>query len=336
MVSVRISFNPENGQIEIGTNRERAKKGKGIHGKNPIISDYVVLDLETTDKDVYSACILQVGMLRVRDGKIVDQYSTYVDPEMEIPEETTAYNGITNSMVENAPLIEDVLPGISKFIGDDVIVGHNINRFDLNLLYDMFLENDLPPLSNNFIDTLDFSKRFFPKEKFPGLVNYQLGTLIEYFNLPTGAFHDALKDCYHNYNFYEFAKDYLQENNLIDEINKSKRQNTHFGTKAKDILPTVTEYDVTHPVYGKCFVFTGDFNNCSRSDAILFVKNHGGDCSDSVSRKVDYLVLGDLSNIKSVKDGKSTKQKKAEELIQKGDDIQIITEKEFIEMSGIL
>lgn len=101
---------------------------------------------------------------------------------------------------------------------------------------------------------------------------------------------------------------------------------------AKDIFPQTDSFDETHPLYNKNCVFTGILEKMDRKHAMQLVVNVGGKCQDSVTSATNYLILGNNDYCHSIKDGKSTKQKKAEALKLKGNDIEIIPEDVFYEM----
>jgi DNA polymerase III epsilon subunit family exonuclease len=106
----------------LGT-KEGRKLTKYVH-------DYVVYDLETTGISSDNDSIVEIGAVRVRDGQVVDEYKIFVNPECHIPAEVSNINGITDDMVKDAPVMADVLPDFMDFIGDDILVGHNIRYFD--------------------------------------------------------------------------------------------------------------------------------------------------------------------------------------------------------------
>ena len=100
----------------------------------------------------------------------------------------------------------------------------------------------------------------------------------------------------------------------------------------KDIQPTTDEIDEDSPFFGKVFVFTGVLDRMLRKDAAQLVVNRGGLCGDNITKKTNYLVLGCNDYCSTIKDGKSSKQKKAEQLKLEGNDIEIISENIFYEM----
>ena len=91
-----------------------------------MIKDFVAIDLETTGLSPYDNKIIELGAVRYRDGKPVDQYNTLINPGVHIPERITEITGIDDDMVSKAPYIDDELDRIMEFIGNDVILGHNV------------------------------------------------------------------------------------------------------------------------------------------------------------------------------------------------------------------
>lgn len=167
---------------------EREHKGTRI---STHIDDYCVVDLETTGIFLTSAQIIEVSAIRVRNNQVVDEYSQLVNPGCHIPEAATKVNNITDDMVKDAPMIEDVIDSFLSFIGDDLLLGYNIARFDLNLLYDICLELRSSFLSNNYIDLL-----YSAKNCLKDISDHRLNTICSHYNLDTLGEHRALKDCY--------------------------------------------------------------------------------------------------------------------------------------------
>ena len=106
------------------------QKGKSLLN---LPKDYCVVDLETTGLDSEYDEILELAAIRVRNNQVVDTYSQLVKPEEEIDEFIQRLTGITNEMIANAENIEITLPKFLAFVGDDILVGHNVN-FDINPL----------------------------------------------------------------------------------------------------------------------------------------------------------------------------------------------------------
>lgn len=162
------------------------------------VPDYVVFDLETTGISPARDRVVEISAVKVRGGKVVDSFTTLVNPGMHISEGASRVNGITDEMVADAPDFSVALADFLRFAGGDVLVGHNIVRFDLK-----FLRRDMEhyfgrPLPNDYIDTLPLSR-----EVLPGLAHHRLVDLASYYQISTRGAHRALADSLMNQQVYE-------------------------------------------------------------------------------------------------------------------------------------
>lgn len=162
---------------------------------NIYISNYCVLDLETTGLSCIKNEIIEVGILKVRNDEIVEKYSRLVKPKAKVSKKITEITGITNVMLDNMPSIEDIIIEILQFIGDDVIIGHNI-LFDLGFISSV-IEMDLP---NEYLDTVYLSKNTYPELK-----RYRLSDLTNYLGIYTNT-HRAIDDCIATKELYDDIK----------------------------------------------------------------------------------------------------------------------------------
>ena len=150
----------------------RELKGKSLI---EIPNKYIAFDIETTGLDSMYDEIIEIGAIKIEDGKEIETFSTLIKPEYEIDEFITELTGITNEMVMDAPKIGEVLPKFMDFIKDSVILGHNIN-FDINFIYDNLINEDMKPITNDFVDTLRLSRRLLPELK-----HHRLSDLANYY-----------------------------------------------------------------------------------------------------------------------------------------------------------
>ena len=150
---------------------------------------FCVLDLETTGGDPGSDTITEIGAIKVRGGESDGTFQTLVNPGRAIPPTVTVLTGITEMMVMAAPRIESVLASLLTFIGDSVIVGHNV-RFDMGFLQAALERDERPRLSNRTVDTVALARRLVRDE----VPNCRLGTLAARFRLPHQPSHRALDD----------------------------------------------------------------------------------------------------------------------------------------------
>lgn len=121
--------------------------------------EFVVIDLETTGLSYKKgARITDICAYKIKDNKYESKFVTLVNPGISIPEDIVEMTGINDTMVKWAPNIYDVLPKLKDFIGDSVIVGHNV-AFDWNrFLLPIFKDKVFKDLENKTICTLKLSK----------------------------------------------------------------------------------------------------------------------------------------------------------------------------------
>lgn len=180
-------------------------KEKGLNLRVSI-SDYTVIDLETTGRNSQTCEIIELAAVRVRNSEIVDQFTSLVKPQKRIPSDVTNITGITNEMVQNAPSCSEILKEYLDFIGNDIVIGHNIRTFDCKILGRLAEELLHIPFVNNQIDTVYFARYCDISPE-----NYKLTTLSAYFNIPHSNAHRALGDCIANQKVYEAMKPLLTD-----------------------------------------------------------------------------------------------------------------------------
>ena len=150
---------------------------------------FCVIDLETTGGSATDCGITEIGAVKLRGGECLGTFQTLVNPGRAIPPQITILTGITHAMVMPAPRIEAVLPSLLEFIGDAVIVGHNV-RFDLSFLQAALERDQRPKLTNRAVDTVALARRLVRDE----VPNCKLGTLAERLRLEHRPNHRALDD----------------------------------------------------------------------------------------------------------------------------------------------
>ena len=150
---------------------------------------FCVIDIETTGGSPTGCGITEIGALRFRGGELDGTFHTLVNPHQEIPAFITVLTGITQAMVIEAPPVEQALPALIEFIGEAVVVGHNV-RFDLSFLNAAAERLGYGRLANRSVDTLALARRLVRSE----LRDLRLGTLAAFFGSPTTPNHRALED----------------------------------------------------------------------------------------------------------------------------------------------
>ena len=152
-----------------------------------IDTTYCVLDLETTGFSFRTEKITEVGIMKVKNGEVIDEFSCFVNPEKPIPQRVVEVTNITDDMVKDAETIDKVMPKILEFVGDSVLVAHN-EDFDIGFLkYNA--KNLGLSLENTYLDTLRLAKDLFPDYK-----KYKLGKIAENLGIKVEVAHRALDD----------------------------------------------------------------------------------------------------------------------------------------------
>lgn len=305
----------------MGVETKRTHKGKSLV---LFPEDYTVVDIETTGFDPMFDEIIEVAGIKYRGRNEVGRFQSLVKPDDGIPDYITALTGITNEMVADAPGIEDVLPRFLEFIGEDIVVGHNVH-FDVNFIYDYAEDFELKPFSNDLVDTLRLSRRLYPE-----LQSHKLSALAAHFGVEPDGEHRALADCVTTQKCLSAMDAYAAQNGGIPESAEDL-----YRKLSKTIVAETSDFDPDSLIYGRTFAFTGKLERMTRKEAMQAVVNAGGHCTDGVVADTNYLVLGNNDYCKAIKDGKSAKQKKAEKMKLNGADIESISESVFCDMLGV-
>ncbi len=294
-------------------------------GNNLILlpDEYVILDLETTGLFPDLDEIIEICCLKIKDDTIISKYSTLVKPNDEILPFITKLTGITNEMVKNSPKLKNVLPKLIEFIGDSYVIGYNVN-FDINFIYDNTFHILKKHFKNDFIDIMRFARKLYPNLK-----DHRLNTVCEYLKIDLSNHHRAEFDCLMVLECIKSIREYITKNNIdYIELFKYKSPEQRLST----LTPNTQEFDETHILYNSHCVFTGKLEKMERIKAMQKVIDFGGICDKSVTKNTNFLIVGSLKYSSSVKNNKSKKIVKAEELIEKGQDLTIISEEVFYDI----
>ncbi len=152
-----------------------------------IDTEYIVLDIETTGFSAVNDKITEFGMMKVKNGEVIDQFESFVNPEVHISERITEVTHITDDMVKDAPKIDEIMPKVLEFIGDRPIVAHNAN-FDMGFIkYNAKLLGF--DMNNVVIDTLQISRDLHPE-----FTRHKLGIIADNLGIVVENAHRALDD----------------------------------------------------------------------------------------------------------------------------------------------
>lgn len=300
---------------------------------------YVALDVETAND--FRGSICSIGLVKFQDGTIVDTYYTLINPETSFDTFNISIHGIKPEDVADAPTFPEVRQDIVDFIGSDIVVCH-FAQFDMGALNDVYNKYQL-----DYDDIKYICSYRLAKVAMPGQLNYKLKNLSKTLNIQLDH-HNALSDAKASglildhllsSNSFSDLKDFLKEyrydkTGLLGQRGFNRKKDPRY----KDNLiytPTEEEkaaMDPDHYFYGLYFCFTGKLERMTRKEANKAVALVGGIPEKGVTNHTNILVVGEQDWRVVGLEGLSSKMKKAQSLLEKGHDVEIMTENDFIKL----
>lgn len=198
-----------------------------VNPKGQSLDDtYVVFDLETTGFSAKSDRIIEIGAVKVQTGKIIDRFSTFVNPEIPIPFRIEQLTSINDNMVINAPKIEEVLPKFMEFCKDCVMVAHNAD-FDMSFI-SANCERQGLPCDFTIIDTVAMSRYLII-----GLGRYKLDSVAKALGIVLDHHHRAVDDAECTALIFLKLCDMLRDKGIdnLDQVNEEGKQSTNLINK---------------------------------------------------------------------------------------------------------
>ena len=204
-----------------------------VNSKGQLLSDtYVVFDLETTGFSSIKDKIIEIGAVKVENGKITDRFSTFVNPKIPIPFEITKLTSITDEMVMKAPDIETVLPDFLAFVGNATLVAHNA-AFDVGFIEQNCRYQDITP-DFTYVDTVAMARILLPT-----LAKYKLNVVANALHISLENHHRAVDDAGATAEIFVKFVEMLYERGIYDLTKLN-----HFGAQSKDMVKKLPSYHV--------------------------------------------------------------------------------------------
>lgn len=154
---------------------------------NPL-SNYVIVDLETTDKNKNTCGIVEIAAVKVKNNEIVDRIQSLINPHMKITKEAEKVHHISPADVKDAPMIEEFWQEFITFVGDEILIAHNGYNFDFPILDRFAKKISNKKLANHRLDSLVIARNLFPSE------SNSIDALMHRFCLQSDERHRALED----------------------------------------------------------------------------------------------------------------------------------------------
>lgn len=302
--------------------------------------NFIALDLETATS--FRGSICEIGLAFVIKGKIVKSQSWLIQPRDNEYDGFNIYiHGITPEMTATSPLFKEVWPEIQNLLNNQIVVSHN-TAFDMYALTDALNDAELNLPTFDYFCSLRLARKTFP-----GLYSYSLPSICEELKIELNTHHRAEADAIGCAEVFLKILSELQIDNIEDlpqkfKFNKGKFDgNSHFpqrqkdvykykGNLLKEIIADESKFDESNYFFGKEVCFTGSFNFGVRRNLLQAIANIGGTPTNTVTKNTNVLVVGQQDYKKVGSDGMSSKQKKAIGLIEKGQDLEIMSESEFL------
>lgn len=169
-----------------------------------MVNSYIALDLEMTGLNPKLDKMIEIGAVKVIDGKIEDTFETFVDPGRRLSDDVTRLTGITNGMLKDAKAPQEVCPPLYKFLNGFVLLGHGL-QFDYSFLKKYAVNADIPYEADG-IDTLKLARKLLT-----GAKSNRLSDLCAYFGIEHRA-HRALSDAFAAHELYQrLLQDFYSE-----------------------------------------------------------------------------------------------------------------------------
>ena len=283
---------------------------------------FVVIDVETANPELSSIC--QIGLVVFEDGIEVESWSVFIDPKTWFSLQNVKIHGINENTVKDCPTFFDILPTLQGYLSGHVVVSHTV--FDRNSITQALAQGGHPPISCTWLDSASVARRAWEQFAYSG---YGLKNLANFLGIEF-LHHDALEDARATgkilLSAIEVSGIMLEE--WVENVNTPIMSMQRNWTTNNPQIVKLDGNPDGH-LFGEEVVFTGELS-LSRREIAEIAARAGCNVSPSIKKKTTTLLVVGDQDPQRLRSTISTKQQKAEELIQQGKHIKILTEKDFL------
>ena len=277
---------------------------------------FIAIDVETANADMASIC--SIGVAAFENGKLASEWYSLIDPHDYFDPINVAIHGIRASDVRGAPTFKDVAAEIDKWLVQQVVVTHS--HFDRVAMHQAAGRWALPALACTWLDSARVARRTWTECARSGYGLANVCNMIGY----TFDHHNALEDAKASGHVLLAA---MQESGLdLDAMLKRVLQPINPSSSGSAVITRQGNSDGS--LAGEVIVFTGALE-ISRREAADLAASAGCDVANGVTKKTTLLVVGDIDVARLAGHDKSSKHRKAEELVAAGYPLRIIRETDF-------
>ena len=282
------------------------------------------IDVETANADRASIC--QIGIVHVQDGEIRDRWQTLINPEDWFDPWNVSIHGIDESDVVNSPILPEVCDELRRRLRGSVLVSHT--AFDRVAFERDMTRYDLEQLQVTWLDSAKIARRAWPDSY--GARGWGLRNVANDLGISFNH-HDALEDAgaAAEIVLHACAASELDIDGWLQRVDRPI-----YPPPPKSAMSERREGNAEGPLFGETIVFTGALG-IPRREAADLAANAGCSVAPSVTKSVTMLVVGTQDKSKLNGYEKSSKHRKAEVLIDKGLDIQILSESDFSDLIDV-
>lgn len=280
------------------------------------MNEFYVLDVETANADYSSIC--QIGLAKFQNGELTEKWESLIDPDDYFDGMNISIHGITEEMVEGSPTFEQIYPKLKDLL-ENKIVGHHMpfDRIAINRACELA---ELELIETNWLDSAKIVRRTWEEFAYKG---FGLANIANHLEIEFDH-HNALQDAIATGKVMLKAFE-KSEMSLDDWFSRVKKPINIYANGSATIK---LDGNPEGPLYGENIVFTGALM-IPRAEAGKVASELGCNVSNSVTKKTTMLVVGIQDTTKLAGYAKSSKHRKAEELIKKGIGIRILSENDF-------
>lgn len=280
---------------------------------------FVAIDVETANADMASIC--SIGVAVFEDGVLASEWYSLIDPDDYFDPINTSIHGITEADVQGARTFKDIASEIERFLGSQVVVTHT--HFDRVAMHQAAGRWAIPAPSCAWLDSARVARRTWAECAKSGYGLANVCKMIGY----TFDHHNALEDAKAAGHVMLAA---MTESGLdLDAIQKRVLQPIDPSSSGSGAITRDGNPD--GPLSGEVIVFTGALE-IPRREAADLAASVGCSVANSVTKKTTMLVVGDMDVTKLSGHDKSSKHRKAEQLVEAGQTLRIIRETDFKEL----
>jgi DNA polymerase III subunit epsilon len=281
---------------------------------------FVAIDVETANSDMASIC--QIGVAQFRDGKVVNEWVSYVDPHDFFDPLNVAVHGVDEAKVAGAPDFGQLAADIRRFLCDSIVVSHT--HFDRTAIHQACERSSIALAGVRWLDSARVTRRTWKEHSTKG---YGLAEICE--RLGYGfVHHNALEDA-------KAAGHVLVkaiEESGIDLEGWLKRVRQPIDLSSGEAI--TREGNPDGALFGEVAVFTGTLI-IPRREAADLAARAGCEVASGVNKRTTLLVVGDQDIKRLAGHEKSSKHRKAEDLIERGQEIKILRETDFLALLAL-